>query len=301
MYNPQLDAFIKVADSGSFSKAAEAMYISAPAIIQQINLLEAGCGFKLFIRSNHGVKLTPAGQSLYDDTKTIIRLSQDALNKARRLAESSETTVRIGTSLLYKCRLLPDLWTRISEKHPELKIEILSMTEYQNRGEVFKALGIEFDLFEGIYGSTGWDGMCQFLELEHTPICCAVAKNHRLAGMKILTMQDLNGEYLVMPVEGVSKEMDAFRKDVTVHYPTVQVVNSKRYDIDTFTLCEVNGYILITQPVYTDIHSNLVTIPLETKYTLPYGLMYANEPTSASLKFINAIKGLKYGFKTPYT
>ena len=58
------------------------------------------------------------------------------------------------------------------------------MTEYQNRGEVFKALGIEFDLFEGIYGSTGWDGMCQFLELEHTPICCAVAKNHRLAGKK---------------------------------------------------------------------------------------------------------------------
>ena len=263
MYNPQLDAFIKVADSGSFSKAAEAMYISAPAIIQQINLLEAGCGFKLFVRSNHGVKLTPAGQSLYEDAKTIIRLSQDALNKARRLAESSETTVRIGTSLLYKCRLLPDLWTRINEKHPELKIEILSMTEYQNRGEVFKSLGIEFDLFEGIYGSTGWDGLCQFLELDRTPICCAVAKNHRLADMKKLTMQDLNGEYLVMPVEGVSKEIDAFRKDVTVHYPTVQIVDSKRYDIDTFTLCEVNGYILITQPVYTDIHSNLVTIPLK--------------------------------------
>ena len=126
MYNPQLDAFIKVADSGSFSKAAEAVYISAPAIIQQINLLEASCGFKLFARSNHGVN----GRSLYEDAKAIIRLSQDALNKARRLAESSETTVRIGTSLLYKCRLLPDLWTRVSEKHPELKIEILPMTEY---------------------------------------------------------------------------------------------------------------------------------------------------------------------------
>ena len=293
MYNPQLNAFIKVADSGSFSKAAEAMYISAPAIIQQINLLEASCGFKLFIRSNHGVKLTPAGRSLYEDAKTIIRLSQDALNKARRLAKSSETTVRIGTSLLYKCRLLPDLWTRISEKHPELKIEILSMTEYQNRGEVFKALGIEFDLFEGIYGSTGWDGMCQFLELERTPICCAVAKNHRLAGMKILTMQDLNGEYLVMPIEGVSREMDAFRTHIKNNFPTIQIVDSKRYDLDIFTLCEVNGYILITQPVYTDIHNNLVTLPLETNYALPYGLMYANNPTSATKKFIGVIKEME--------
>ena len=293
MYNPQLDAFIKVADSGSFSKAAEAMYISAPAIIQQINLLEAGFGFKLFVRSNHGVKLTPAGRSLYEDAKTIIRLSQDALNKARRLAESSETTVRIGTSLLYKCRLLPDLWTQVSEKYPELKIEILPMTEYQNRGEVFSALGIHFDLFEGIYGSAGWDGLCQFLELDRTPICCAVAKNHRLTGMKILTMQDLNGEYLVMPIKGVSKEMDAFRTHIKNNYPTIQIVDSNRYDRDTFTLCEVNGYILITQPVYTDIHNNLVTLSLETNYTLPYGLMYANNPTSATKKFIEAIKNME--------
>ena len=293
MYNHQLDAFIKTADLGSFSKAAEAMYISSPSIIQQVNLLEESCGFKLFIRSNHGVKLTPAGRSLYEDAKTIIRLSQDALNKARRLAESSETTVRIGTSLLYKCRLLPNLWTRISEKHPELKIEILPMMEYQNRGEVFSALGVHFDLFEGIYGSAGWKGMCQFLELDRTPICCAVAKNHRLAGMKKLTMQDLNGEYIVMPIEGVSKEVDDFRNHVRSQYPTIQIIDSKRYDVDTFTLCEVNGYILITQPVYTDIHNNLVTIPLKTKYTLPYGLMYANEPTAAARKFIEAVQSLK--------
>mgnify|MGYP004559021199 FL=1 len=293
MYNPQLDAFIRVADYGSFSKAAEAMYISAPAIIQQINLLETSCGFKLFTRSNHGVSLTSAGRSLYEDAKTIIRLSQDALNKARRLAESSETTVRIGTSLLYKCRLLPDLWTRVSEKHPELKIEILPMTEYQNRGEVFSALGVQYDLFEGIYGSAGWNDLCQFLELDRTPICCAVAKNHRLAGMKKLTMQDLNGEYLVMPIEGVSNEIDAFRKNITENYPTVQIVDSPYYGVDTFTLCEVNGYILITQPVYTDIHNNLVTIPLETAYTLPYGLMYANTQTAAARRFIDAVRKIK--------
>ena len=280
MYNRQLDSFIKAADSGSFSKAAKAMYISSPAIIQQINLLEESCGFKL----------TPAGCSLYEDAKNIVRLSNDALNKARKLAESSETTVRIGTSLLYKCRLLPDLWTQISEKHLELKIEILPMTEYQNRGEVFSALGVQFDLFEGIYGSAGWKGMCQFLELERTPVCCAVAKNHRLADKNKLTLQDLNGEFVVMPIEGVSKEIDSFRIHLKKQYPAIQIVDSKRYDLDTFTLCEMNQYILITQPVYKDIHSNLVTIPLETNYTLPYGLMYANEPTTAAKKFITAVK-----------
>lgn len=89
MYNHQLDAFLKVADMGSFGKAAEAMFISSPAIIQQINLLEGRCGFKLFIRSNHGVKLTPAGKSLYEDAKTLIHLSEDALIRRDLLAESS--------------------------------------------------------------------------------------------------------------------------------------------------------------------------------------------------------------------
>ena len=133
------------------------------------------------------------------------------------------------------------------------------------------------------------DGMCQFLKLERTPICCAVSKNHRMADMKKLTMRDLNGEYLVMPIEGISIEIDNFRNRIKSQYPTIQIVDSKRYDLDTFTLCEVNGYILITQPDYTDIHSNLISIPLDIDDALPYGLMYAKNPTSATQKFINAI------------
>lgn len=293
MYNHQLDAFIKIADLGSFGKAAEAMYISPPAVIQQINLLEGRCGFKLFIRSNHGVQLTLAGRSLYEDAKTLIKLSEDALNKAKRLAESSENTVRIGTSLLYKCRLLPDIWVKTIEQYPELKIEILSMAENQSRENAFSMLGAEYDLWEGIYCTGGWDGLCQFLELMRTPICCAVAKNHRLAGAKSLTMQDLNGEYLVMPIQNVSAEIDAFRAEITREYPTVQIVDSSYYGVDTFTLCELNPYVLITQPVYADIHTNLVTIPLETDYTMPYGLIYANNPTAAAKKFIDAAGKIK--------
>ena len=95
-----------------------------------------------------------------------------------------------------------------------------------------------------------------------------------------------------MPIEGASYEVDAFRAELKEKYPTIQIVDSNYYGADTFTLCEVNPYILITQPVYADIHSNLVTIPLKTEYTLPYGLMYATEPTPATIKFITAVKRL---------
>ena len=290
MYNHQLDTFLMVADLGSFGKAADALYISAPAAIQQINILEGRCGFKLFIRSNQGVKLAPAGKSLYEDAKTIIRLSEDSLNKARRLADASETTVRIATSLLFKCRLLPDIWAAISEEYPELKIEILPMADHESQNNTFSKLGTACDLWEGIYCTKGWKGICQFLELKQTPICCAVAKNHRLAKAKKLSLQDLNGEFIVMPIEGLSYEIDSLRKEIRESYPTVQIIDSPYYGVDTFTLCEVNPYVLITQEVYTDIHTNLVTIPLDTPYTMPYGLIYANEQTAATKKFIAAAK-----------
>ncbi len=72
MYNPQLDTFIRVADAGSFNKAAEESFITPTAVIKQINLLENALDVKLFKRTHRGLILTKAGKSLYQDTKYII-------------------------------------------------------------------------------------------------------------------------------------------------------------------------------------------------------------------------------------
>lgn len=75
MYNPQLETFIKVADAGSFNKAAEQSFITPTAVIKQINLLEAGLGVALFDRTHRGLTLTKAGKSLYRDSKYIIQIA----------------------------------------------------------------------------------------------------------------------------------------------------------------------------------------------------------------------------------
>lgn len=290
MYNRQLDAFVRVAELGSFSKAAESMFISSTAIIQQINLLEESCGFSLFVRSHRGVKLTPAGASLLNDAKTIIRLSGDALDKARRLVDAAQTTVRVGTSLLFKCRMLPDLWAKISEQCPELKLELVSIREKLGGEASIAEIGLNYDIKEGVFCTISQKGRCGFLELMRTSVCCAVSKNHRLAGLRRLTLDDLNGEYLVMPIQNVSQELDDFRAEILRCHPTIQIIDSSYYGVDTFTLCELNPYVLITQPVYSDIHPNLTTIPLETDYSLPYGLVYSLDPSPATRKFIHAAK-----------
>ena len=75
MYNPQLETFMCVVESGSFSKAAEKLYISSPAVIKQINSLEASLGVQLFSRTHRGLVVTEAGKSIYNVSNICGRYS----------------------------------------------------------------------------------------------------------------------------------------------------------------------------------------------------------------------------------
>lgn len=290
MYNHQLDAFIKVAETGSFSKAAEAMNISAPALLQQVNLLEDRHGLTLFNRTNHGVTLTASGRSLYEDAKSLIRFSEEAVEKARRLSEASDNTIRIGTSLLYKCRLLPSIWSELSTELSSLRMEILPMNEYQSRSVSFSQLGDRYDIWEGIYADKGWKGKCSFLELQRTPLCCAVREDHPFAGKEHISIKELKEETLMMPIKGVSSQIDTLRRDILRKYPQQRILDSSYYGLDTFAQCRMNGYVLITSGVYKDIHADLITIPIEGDYQQPYGLIYSLTPSKAVERFIRTVK-----------
>ena len=72
MYNSLLETFITAADYGSLSKAAEKLFLSPTAVMKQLNLLENHLNLKLIERTNHGVRLTECGESIYRDAKFMI-------------------------------------------------------------------------------------------------------------------------------------------------------------------------------------------------------------------------------------
>lgn len=84
MYNPQLETFIRAADAGSFNKAAEELFISPPAVIKQINLLEAQLGLTLFVRTHRGLKLTEAGKHSIRMRNMSLGIAGNLLNVPER-------------------------------------------------------------------------------------------------------------------------------------------------------------------------------------------------------------------------
>lgn len=113
MYNPQLDTFIRVADAGSFNRAAEESFITPTAVIKKINLLEEEIGVKLFERTHRGLILTKAGKSLYQDTKYIIQYCRDSVTRAKNAMQEDTNIIRIGSSPMTPAQLLMQLWSKL--------------------------------------------------------------------------------------------------------------------------------------------------------------------------------------------
>ncbi len=132
MYNPQLETFITVAESGSFAKAADKLYISPTAVIKQINILESNLDIKLFNRTHRGLTLTAAGKSLYSDARYIIRYSREPLCCAAGINHPLAQKDKLSVSDLYGQNLM--LITRgqmgeadalrdwLTVKHPQVNI-----------------------------------------------------------------------------------------------------------------------------------------------------------------------------------
>lgn len=125
MYNKHLETFICVADLGSFSKAADALYISSTAVIKQINLLEQELNLQLFDRTYRGITLTKAGRFVYGDAKYLIQYSKDSLTRAQNAMQSEEKVVRIGSSLMTPSQFIMELWPQIKEYCPNIKFNIV--------------------------------------------------------------------------------------------------------------------------------------------------------------------------------
>ena len=210
MYNPQLETFIRVADAGSFSKAAELSYITPTAVIKQINSLEESLGVKLFSRSHRGLTLTKAGRSMYQDAKYIIQYCRDSVTRAKNAMQEDNNVIRIGSSPITPAQLLMELWSKVQTLHPDIKFQIVPFENTpENAREILANLGKNIDVVGGIFDDTMLDvRACAGLELVRGPFHCAVSIHHTLAAKNKLRISDLYGENLLLMHRGWSHYVD---------------------------------------------------------------------------------------------
>lgn len=294
MYNHMLDTFIAVADCGSFTKAAERLYISPTAVMKQINTLENHFDMKLVERTPSGVCLTDAGAIIYQDAKFMIDYSKKSLSSARATLHAKDTTFCVGTSLLNPAKPFMDLWYRVNKNFSEYKLHLVPFEDnHEGILSEIEKLGIKFDFLIGVCDSKAWLSRCNFLPLGRYKKVIAVSREHRLAGKKSINLEDLYGETLMMVAQGDSSINDFIRSDLEIHHPQINIEDAPRfYDLSVFNRCAETGNVLLSIECWQDVHPGLVTIPVNWDHSIPYGLLYSLDAPEDVRQFVDAAKAI---------
>lgn len=294
MLNSNLKAFVRVAECGSFTKAAESLYLSPTAVMKQINALEKHLDLILLERSPAGVRLTAAGEVIYQDAKFLLDYSRRSIANARQKMETDSRTFCVGTSMLNPARPFMELWYQVSREFPNYKLHLVP---YEDNHEGILAeiarLGEKFDFLIGVCDSRRWLDQCNMFPLGRYPKMCAVSREHRLAGKECLELSDLYGETLMMVAEGDSGTNDFIRNDLRRNHPAIRLEDTPHfYDISVFNRCAETENVLLTLECWKDVHLALVTIPVQWSYSIPYGLLYALHPREDVKRFVETVKDL---------
>lgn len=294
MYNPQLDTFIRVAEAGSFNKAAEEMYISTPAVIKQINLLEHSLDVKLFLRTHRGLALTEAGKSLYGDAKHIIQYSHEAVVRAKNAMQTGDNVIRIGTSPMTPGQFLLELWPRIQERCPDIKFRLVPFENTpQNARDILRNLGQNIDIVAGPFDQNFLeDRRCAGLELLQAPIRCAVSIYHPLAAKTALAVEDLYGEDFMLIRRGWNSYLDAMRDELWQLHPNIHVVDFDFFSLDVFNWGENSNSVMMTIDEWKGIHPLLKTLSVDWDHKIPFGLLHSPEPSPPVRQFLDAVQML---------
>src|SRR5207245_1430565 len=115
---------MEVARLRSFSRAAEQLFRTQPAISAQVRLLEQECGEKLFDRSGKKVQLTPAGEILKGYAERLLALQKEALQAIAELNQTPRGQLHIGANEATCLYVLPKTFARFKQLYPLVQISI---------------------------------------------------------------------------------------------------------------------------------------------------------------------------------
>lgn len=124
----QLEAFVSVAQYKSFSRAAEALYLTQPTVSAHVGSLEKEWNVRLFVRTTKSVELTEKGKRLYDIAKKMIGLQEELENCVRGSENKGHAPIRIAASTVPGQYLLPGILSVFGSENEESRI-VLSETD----------------------------------------------------------------------------------------------------------------------------------------------------------------------------
>ncbi|MDX1335239.1 MAG: LysR family transcriptional regulator [Gammaproteobacteria bacterium] len=193
-----LQAFIKVAELGSFSAAAEELFLTQPAVSKRIAQLEEELGVQLFDRIGHRISITEAGKTLLPGAARIIEEVKDTQRQVANLSGEIRGALRIGTSHHIGLHRLPPSLKAFTRNYPEVELDIRFMDSEAACQQVSHG---ELELAVVTLPSKP-DAELECMELWDDLLVPVASKDHPLARSQAIKISELCQHPAILPGTG---------------------------------------------------------------------------------------------------
>lgn len=192
----QIDYLLEVCKHGSFSKAADALLVSRPAVSRAMKDLEDEFGVAIFQRTTTGVVPTEAGEIILEKSKKISHLLGELRSEVSALKSSEDDQndhlLHIGISFTARCCFLPFL-SEFWRVHPDVQMKLTDLSDaFVDRG----FLNPDYDLEIALSDDRPHEDI-EFLEIEDSVLTFCCSKKHPLANRSHVSIMDIKDEPLV--------------------------------------------------------------------------------------------------------
>ncbi|MEU6880235.1 LysR substrate-binding domain-containing protein [Streptomyces sp. NPDC046712] len=197
VHGRDLRYFVAVAEELHFTRAAEKLYVSQPALSKQIRALERQLGAPLFDRDRHGVRLTPVGTALLPHARAVLAAWTEADEAVRRARAAEEATLVVGMSTSPgRGGLLPAIRSRFTEAHPEIRLKLRQVGwEDPTAGLADGTSDVAF-----VWLPLADAGRYRWVVVATEPRLIALPESHPLAGRERVRFAELLDEpFLALP------------------------------------------------------------------------------------------------------
>ncbi|MBP2058214.1 DNA-binding transcriptional LysR family regulator [Lactobacillus colini] len=275
MYNHEIDTFIDVTKTGSFSKTAKNLYISKAAVAQQISNLEKKLGVLLFDRTTHGVRLTKAGHYFLIRSKELVNLAQEITHGLA----AYQSYLVIGAGYLNKQELIPEIL-----KNKEIAKNDIRFQEIVDYNHIPSSIDIiEMIKSKEPIGKQGFT----FIKAKKVPYVLAVPNTSSLVSKKIITLSDLANKTVDIPAENITGDsrLKTELQSLNCH------INIQEYKIlnrAQINKSQYNGdYLLIPEPL-ANLSTPYLIKTLDSDLYVEYGFYVK----SSNINLISKVKSI---------
>lgn len=238
----QIEAFINVAKYKSFSKAANAIFLSQPAVSSNISILEKELHIQLFDRTSKEVLLTPAGESFLKYAIDMINTRDKAIDSLSNFNGCIVGTLKLAASTTPCNTIVPVLIRKFSDKYPNIAFNIME----QSSGEIIENIS-KFNFEIGIIGSYLNDDKISCYKMMEDEI--VIISSKKLDIPKEISIDSLNKYKLIL-----REKQSATRKT----FENTLIENNVSLD-NLNIVCEVNNLDSIIKFVDSGIGISMVS------------------------------------------